>query len=303
LLICHLNRFKTYFKLTNEGNMLFNKGVMVLLAATLSMCAASVFAIGYDNDTPVTHYVDAPNPSPAVVNVAQPAAAYAQSASSQNTSDQTIAAQPMGVASAGSTVSPELFNQTVTRLAQNQQMTQQLDMQQMHVLQQQNTSLQDQISKMAQAMTLMHQQVAAIGAEVVSLEKVAAALPAQKPASQGSQLWNSFLHSVYFKIVSGALALLLIGFVWWLTGRMPITSNTAKPDIAAGADSNADYDFLSSEDAIPAKLDLARAYIAMEDFNASTVVLNDVFVQGNSEQKQEAQTLLNQIKQKTTSSV
>ena len=41
----------------------------------------------------------------------------------------------------------------------------------------------------------------------------------------------------------------------------------------------------------------------MVDYAAAKVVLNDVLMQGDTEQKNDAQAMLDQIKQKTTTSV
>jgi len=53
-----------------------------------------------------------------------------------------------------------------------------------------------------------------------------------------------------------------------------------------------DYDYMSTDEAIPVKLDLAHAYIDMEDFEAAKEVLLDVIKQGNKAQRDEAQQLL-----------
>lgn len=57
-----------------------------------------------------------------------------------------------------------------------------------------------------------------------------------------------------------------------------------------------EYDFLSGQDSIPTKLDLARAYIDMGDDTAARTTLNEVITQGNDEQKQSAVELLGKIK-------
>ncbi len=61
-------------------------------------------------------------------------------------------------------------------------------------------------------------------------------------------------------------------------------------------DTQCEYDFMGSSEAIPAKLDLARAYIAMEDYVAARETLAEIIGDGNSEEhRQEAKVLLAKI--------
>lgn len=57
-------------------------------------------------------------------------------------------------------------------------------------------------------------------------------------------------------------------------------------------DTKTEYDFMSSSEAIPAKLDLARAYIAMNDEEQARLVLKTIIENGNSEQRSEALILI-----------
>ena len=56
-----------------------------------------------------------------------------------------------------------------------------------------------------------------------------------------------------------------------------------------------EYDFMGSPEGVSAKLDLARAYLAMQDYQQMREVLQAVLQQGNSQQKQQAQDLLDKI--------
>lgn len=56
-----------------------------------------------------------------------------------------------------------------------------------------------------------------------------------------------------------------------------------------------EYNYLASRDALPAKLDLARAYIAMEDYSSAQEVLSEVMKLGDAGQKEEAQGLFNAL--------
>lgn len=57
-----------------------------------------------------------------------------------------------------------------------------------------------------------------------------------------------------------------------------------------------EYDFMGSEDAIPVKLDLARAYLEMGERSAAEQVLESVMARGNPLQQEEAKALLSQVK-------
>lgn len=57
-------------------------------------------------------------------------------------------------------------------------------------------------------------------------------------------------------------------------------------------DTKTEYDFMSSDEAIPAKLDLARAYVAMNDEEQARMVLTAVIEKGNQEQRSEALSLI-----------
>lgn len=60
-----------------------------------------------------------------------------------------------------------------------------------------------------------------------------------------------------------------------------------------------EYDYLGSQEGISAKLDLARAYIAMGNSTQASVVLNEVITQGNEEQRFTARKILSEILQET----
>ncbi|WP_354009020.1 FimV/HubP family polar landmark protein [Endozoicomonas lisbonensis] len=63
-------------------------------------------------------------------------------------------------------------------------------------------------------------------------------------------------------------------------------------DFEAALDDDDDLDFLSDEDEVSTKLDLARAYMDMGDQEGAREILQEVLDSGNDEQKEEAQTLI-----------
>ena len=82
------------------------------------------------------------------------------------------------------------------------------------------------------------------------------------------------------------LLLILLGHIWYWHKRCK--PKTIEPET--------DYDFMGSKESIPAKLDLARAYIDMADKKSARKVLKEIIAQGNAKQRKEAEKLLTQIK-------
>ncbi|MCH8551371.1 MAG: hypothetical protein LAT62_05505 [Natronospirillum sp.] len=72
-----------------------------------------------------------------------------------------------------------------------------------------------------------------------------------------------------------------------------------EPAMSAAADDEGewdeDFDFLAGTDEIATKLDLARAYIDMEDGEGARDILNEVIEEGNDQQKSDARKLLETI--------
>ncbi|MBT8506726.1 hypothetical protein B1F79_04535 [Coxiella-like endosymbiont of Rhipicephalus sanguineus] len=60
-------------------------------------------------------------------------------------------------------------------------------------------------------------------------------------------------------------------------------------------DTGEEYDYMGSLESIPAKINLARTYIAMEDQGTARRVLKQVLQSGNKEQRKEAEELLKDL--------
>lgn len=56
-----------------------------------------------------------------------------------------------------------------------------------------------------------------------------------------------------------------------------------------------EYDFMGSQEAVPARFNLAEAYIQMREFQQAKRVLQGILEQGNSDQRQKASALLTQL--------
>lgn len=64
------------------------------------------------------------------------------------------------------------------------------------------------------------------------------------------------------------------------------------PELSEENDTRDEYDFMSTQQAIPAKLDLARAYMDMGDPAAAKQVLQEVILKGDESQAHEAKQLI-----------
>lgn len=71
--------------------------------------------------------------------------------------------------------------------------------------------------------------------------------------------------------------------------------NSGRPDILVDEEVKSEYDFMGTAEAIPAKLDLARSYMVMNDHDQAYVILKTVMEKGNEEQRLEAQLLIQKI--------
>lgn len=72
----------------------------------------------------------------------------------------------------------------------------------------------------------------------------------------------------------------------------PFESPSFTADDALSMDDEPDFDFLSGTDEAATKLDLARAYIEMEDSDGARDILDEVVAEGTASQKAEAQEML-----------
>lgn len=122
-------------------------------------------------------------------------------------------------------------------------------------------------------------------------------------SQQLSTLQNEINEPIYIKlrdslggyglyIAVGIIVVLFLLLFLWLSPSGTAKKTKAKID----KDTESEYDFMGSSEGIPAKLDLARAYIDMGDNKAARDILDEIIKQGNKEQQEEAQGLLARIK-------
>ena len=147
----------------------------------------------------------------------------------------------------------------------------------------------------AKKLEMLSQKTLSLGDEIIQLKQ---------QADQFRQQISQLQYTVY------GLAALVVLLALLSMARRPKKSAKNKiavappkqtPDsgktIKIEDDTAGEYDFMGSSEGIPAKLDLARAYIAMEDFTAARETLAEILGEGSEEHRQEARSLLNKINQ------
>lgn len=115
-------------------------------------------------------------------------------------------------------------------------------------------------------------------------------LQAEKAAVSNAD-WSVYWNKIYPYVGYLLLFFLLVTVLWAVMDK---SRSKRTPDPSTN-DSSDEYDFMSSDEAIPAKLDLARAYMTMGDHLAAKGVLEEVLARGNAEQKAHAQNLITKI--------
>ena len=167
------------------------------------------------------------------------------------------------------------------------------------------SKMQTQLNQLTQALALINQEVARVSGQA------SAVLPGLSSGSTTTQEINRFVFwSQEYALYIIAVLLLTIVYLMATRRSAAVKSHQSAVSVAPSAqaatssvleddDSDDDikdeYDFMGSTEAIPAKLDLAHAYIAMEDFKAARKVLRQVIASGNVAQQQEAKNILDKI--------
>ena len=181
----------------------------------------------------------------------------------------------------------EALQAQLEQLNQNMLVFQQKINAQLIDLENKNQFLQQQLDQLTQAMVLLNQ-------ETVTMRSQGNLSSGVQSRHGLTNHWVNWMHSIEnrwgsttFKGVIVAVTLILIlviGMIW------PRRKSSKKEETAE--DTQDEYDYLGSAESMPAKLDLARTYLAMEDYVAAKEVLAEVIERGNPAQRQEAADLL-----------
>ncbi|EKD76769.1 MAG: putative exported membrane-associated protein [uncultured bacterium] len=111
----------------------------------------------------------------------------------------------------------------------------------------------------------------------------------------------SWLHNedIKLSLIFVAAALVLMGMGLAVSKRLNRTSRGRTVVNHAFAknedDTKNEFDFMSTAEAIPAKLDLARSYMVMNDHDQAREIIKTIMEKCNNEQRNEALTLLQKM--------
>ena len=147
-------------------------------------------------------------------------------------------------------------------------------------------------TNLRQQNAILQSQLASVQAQIASVSQALQRLHVEQTRSPDfMQRLHIRLGDVGFDVFFGTLIFLLVLAIYflWPRGRQSKSVKTVSQKV--GADDE-EYDYLGSRESIPAKLDLARAYIDMDDRENARIILNTVIQQGDETQKSDAKALL-----------
>lgn len=158
-----------------------------------------------------------------------------------------------------------------------------------------NQLMQQQLEQLTQALSLLNQEVNQLK---TAKDSVINPTPAVSAPSTGFKHWvESFgfrfsPQSYALGVTAIALILLLLIWIFWPRSNMAKSMPDFQNSLVGEDDTKSEYDYMGSNESMPAKLNLARTYIAMEDYVAARSVLHEVSEKGDEQQQQEASDLL-----------
>lgn len=207
------------------------------------------------------------------------------------------------------TITKETRSAPITAIANNQTASNEKNLQQQLLTVQQ--SMQNYRQQMNGRLQQLEQQNAAMQTQLVNLKSQLAnakpstiskvnILPVMQTSSPKTTSYLPNNKVAWWIIWSAAFLIVLL----WLPSKKkkendvaerqePTLENSVDPDLQ---DIKDEYDFMNSQEAIPAKLDLARAYMDMDDFQSAEHVLQEVIEKGNATERKQAKKLLSEMK-------
>ncbi len=261
----------------------FSLGVVTLVGV---IAGSAVFAQEYQQalpyETAVKKKADHPENQAENVN-SKPAAAQAV-----QTNQMALAALAAQQKQANDSQITMLMSK-VMQLNNDIRVYQQSSMQRIDNLKDSEASLEQNLQKMQHIMQLFDRQVQTIQAQQSEFLNSQNA-KSTSTLAQFEQRWGGM--ALYATILLACLLLLML--LWKIIPRRKVVA--VKP--TARVDSDSEFDFMATSEAIPAKLDLARAYLAMDDYDSARNVVAEVANKGTGDQKQQARDLLSDIDSK-----
>lgn len=200
------------------------------------------------------------------------------------------------------------FQAQLSKMKTTNLLFQQESLKSIRELAQKNLAISTQLTTINQILASLTSELDHLKAAQSRIKSTSSQLTSHKNDQQAS--WQKLLEkyglSSDYELGGAALLIFCFGF---LAGRARVNKKNIDPahapvkndpdkkeeDIKEEDDTRDEYDFMSSNEAIPAMLDLARSYIAMEDNEQARAVLKAIISRGNEEQQAEAKTLREKI--------
>ncbi len=172
----------------------------------------------------------------------------------------------------------ELLKSELMQINQNAVLFQQTTNTKLEDLRKQLLTTDKRLKQLAQAFILLNK-------EVIALKSGNISGMANSP--------NFFSkHWPWIATISLVIVIALLLLLWLMRRhKQPVTQ---KKKVTAN-DTQSEYDYLGSNESIPAKLNLARAYVAMEDYAAAQKIIDEILLLGNEQQRREAAELAKQF--------
>ena len=172
--------------------------------------------------------------------------------------------------------------------------------QRLDALEQSEAATQAKLAQFAQAISMINEEVV----QLTQQTQTAGAQPAlatnsvnSKTALDNSSVLNTVEgdgHNRTMQYVLYVILLLLVIII--LLMLMPRRSAFRLETVESNSETVVgDYDVMASEEGVATKLDLARAYIAMEDYHAAARILAEVKKAGNKQQREDADKMSSSI--------
>lgn len=261
------------------------------IAAMCWMLGMACFSAGWSDDFQQT-YQEALPETASIVTLDQ-----AEKASTEATPASPETAQPPAWSSQQQTMADVMAK--MMQLSQQVMNYQESLNHRVDTLQDRDQQIQNHMEQLEQVMQLFTQQLKSLRDQSdAGVEK--ATSPVSVSFSWG-QIWREL--SLWLWGVGGLFTGILLVGLGVLWGRSKQRSFSQQESVSSASalpqkqSTKNEYDFMSSKEAVPAKLDLARAYMAMDDTAAAVRVLQEVLASGDEVHQAMAKTLLDELKQ------
>ncbi len=182
---------------------------------------------------------------------------------------------------ASTSVDMQALQAQIVRLGQMSTSSQQQLSDRLVALSTQNHLLELKVISLAKAM--QHMQV--VMTQMDSQSDDVSTTAAGTPQAGNTEAWKPWL--IVLSFIVALLLLMNIGSVWLMRRQAPQSADLSELE--------EEYDFMGTEEAMPAKLDLARAYVQMGDELQAREVLQEILVSKNSDYVVQAEALLQSL--------